>query len=275
MKNIILVILWCLCASTLWAQGRLIGRVVGENNEPIAGATVSISGQTAMVAISNAQGYYVLLDVPPGVYEVKATKRGQPVWRGTVTIATGITQRIDMKLGGKSENLAAKIVPDAKKLKVEKAKKETEAKKEEEAEEEKKSEQEAVPVVVATAQDIAQEKELQKAIEESEQLNLLDAGQTNLPESDVEIVGGIEAIQSKIEYPMALKRARIEGTVVARVFVDEQGNPLRISIVQPANKFLNEEVIRVLTEETKFIPAKVGNTPVRGAITIPVKFKIQ
>ncbi len=276
MKKIILAILWCLCASSLWAQGRLIGRVVGENNEPIPGATVSISGQTAMVAISNAQGYYVLLDVPQGTYEVKATKRGQPVWRGSITVASGVTQRIDMKLGGKSENLAAKSAADAKRPKIEKPKKETETKKEEE-EEEKSEPAPTAPVAVATtnAQDIAKEKELQKAIEESEKLNQLDAAQSDLPETDVEIVGGIEAIQSKIEYPMALKRAKIEGTVVARVFVDEQGNPLRISLVQPANKFLNEEVIRVLTEETKFIPAKVGNAPVRGAITIPVKFKIQ
>jgi TonB family protein len=273
MKKIILAILWGLCASSLLAQGRLIGRVVGENNEPIAGATVSISGQTAMVAISNAQGYYVLLDVPQGQYELKATKRGQPVWRGSVTITGGVTQRIDMKLGGKSENLAAKAAADAKRAKIEKPKKETETKKEVE-EEEKRPEQEVTPVVTTT-QDLAKEKELQKAIEESEQLSQLDAAQTNLPETDVEIVGGIEAIQSKIEYPMALKRARIEGTVVARVFVDEQGNPLRISLVQPANKFLNEEVIRVLTEETKFKPAKIGDSPVRGAITIPVKFKIQ
>jgi len=273
MKKIILAILWGLCASSLLAQGRLIGRVVGENNEPIAGATVSISGQTAMVAISNAQGYYVLLDVPQGQYELKATKRGQPVWRGSVTVASGVTQRIDIKLGDKSENLAAKAAADAKRAKIEKPKKETETKKEVE-EEEKRPEQEVTPVVTTT-QDLAKEKELQKAIEESEQLSQLDAAQTNLPETDVEIVGGIEAIQSKIEYPMALKRARIEGTVVARVFVDEQGNPLRISLVQPANKFLNEEVIRVLTEETKFKPAKIGDSPVRGAITIPVKFKIQ
>jgi len=276
MKKIILAILWGLCASSLLAQGRLIGRVVGENNEPIAGATVSVSGQTAMVAISNAQGYYVILDVPQGVYELKATKRGQPVWRGSVTVASGVTQRIDMKLGGKSKNLAAaKLTVDAKKVKAEKSKKEEE-KKEEEGEE-KSEPAPPAPVAVATtnAQEIAKEKELQKAIEESEKLNQLDASQSDLPETDVEIVGGIEAIQSKIEYPMALKRAKIEGTVVARVFVDEQGNPLRISLVQPANKFLNEEVIRVLTEETKFKPAKVGNAPVRGAITIPVKFKIQ
>jgi len=272
MKQIILAILWGVCASSLWAQGRLIGRVVGENNEPIPGATVSISGQTAMVAISNAQGYYVLLDVPQGQYEVKATKRGQPVWRGSVTVASGVTQRIDMKLGDKSGNLAmAKAAADAKKLKVEKPKKEEEKKEEEKSE----PAPAPAPAVATNAQEIAKEKELQKAIEESEKLNQLDAAQGDLPETDVEIVGGIEAIQSKIEYPVSLQRAKIEGTVVARVFVDEQGNPLRISLVQPANKFLNEEVIRVLTEETKFKPAKVGNSPVRGAITIPVKFKIQ
>lgn len=273
MKKIILAVLCCLSASALCAQGRLIGRVVGEGNVPIAGATVSVSGQTAIVAISNVQGYYVLLDVPQGVYEVKATKRGQPVWRGSVTVTSGITQRIDIKLGDKSGNLAAaKPTAETKKLKVDKPKREV---KKEEVEEEEKSEEVVVPAVVATTQDLAKEKELQKAIEESETLNQLDAAQADLPETDVEIVGGIEAIQSKIEYPMSLKRAKIEGAVVARVFVDEQGNPLRISLIQPANKFLNEEVIRVLTEETKFKPAKVGNTPVRGAITIPVKFKIQ
>ncbi len=274
MKKIIFAFLCCLCASSLWAQGRLIGRVLNENNEPVPGATVSISGQTAMVAISNAQGYYVLLDVPQGPYEIKASKRGLPVWRGTITIAGGVTHRIDMKLGAKSENLAAKSAVETRKAKAEPLKKET--KKEEQlVEEQEEAPKTVTPTVITDTQEIAKEKELQKAIEESEALNQLDAGQGDLPETDVEIVGGIEAIQSKIEYPMSLKRAKIEGTVVARVFVDEQGNPIRISLVQSANKFLNEEVIRVLTEETKFIPAKVGNSPVRGAITIPVKFKIQ
>ncbi len=274
MKKIILAVLCCLVASSTWAQGRLIGRVLDENGQPVAGATVSISGQTAMVAISNAQGYYVLLDVPQGSYEIKATKRGKPVWRGSVMIAGGITQRIDMKLGDKAESLAAaKSTADVKKLKEPKK----EAKKEEKVEQEEEEEKPPTvePTTVASVQDIAKEKELQKAIQESESLSQLDAAQADLPETDVEIVGGIEAIQAKIEYPMALKRAKIEGTVVARVFVDEQGNPLRISLIQPANKFLNEEVIRVLTEEAKFKPAMVGNSPVRGAITIPVKFKIQ
>ncbi|MFQ3597377.1 MAG: TonB family protein [Chloroherpetonaceae bacterium] len=272
MKKIVLAVLCCVCASSLWAQGRLIGRVIGDDNVPVPGATVSVSGQTAMVAISNAQGYYVLLDVPQGQYEVKATKRGQPVWRGSVTITSGVTQRIDMRLGDKSDNLAAKSAIETRKAKAEPTKKAT--KKEEESLEEEKPAVVA-PTVIANTQEIAKEKELQKAIEESEKLNQLDASQSELPETDVEIVGGIEAIQSKIEYPMALKRAKIEGTVVARVFIDEQGNPLRISLIQSANKFLNEEVIRVLTEETKFKPAKVGTAPVRGAITIPVKFKIQ
>lgn len=273
MKKIILAFLCCACASSVWAQGRLIGRVVDENNVPIAGATVSVSGQTAMVAISNAQGYYVLLDVPPGNYEVKATKRGQPVWRSSVTITNGVTQRIDMKLGSKSENLAAaKPTVESKKPKVEKPKKEE---KKEELEEEEKPTGVVTPTIVSSIQDLEKEKELQQAIAESETLSQLDAAQSELPETDVEIVGGIEAIQSKIEYPLALQRAKIEGLVVARVFVDEQGNPLRISLIQPANKFLNEEVIRVLTEETKFKPAKIGDSPVRGAITIPVKFKLQ
>ncbi len=271
MKKIIFGLLFCVCASSLWAQGRLIGRVVGEGNVPIPGATVSVSGQTAMVAISNAQGYYVLLDVPQGQYEVKATKRGHPVWRGSITITSGVTHRIDMKLGDKSGNLAAaKPTPEEKKARVEKTKKEKI-----EVEEKEEPAEVVAPAVIANTQDLAKEKDLQKAIEESESLNQLDAAQADLPETDVEIVGGIEAIQAKIEYPMSLQRAKIEGTVVARVFVDEQGNPLRITLVQPANKFLNEEVIRVLTEETKFKPAKVGDSPVRGAITIPVKFKIQ
>lgn len=270
MKNILLAVLFCLSGATVLAQGRLIGRVLAEDGTPVAGATVSVSGQTAMVAISNAQGYYVLLDVPQGNYEIKATKRGQPVWRGSITIASGVTQRVDVRLGGKSEALAsAKAANIPKKPKEEKAKPEA-------AKEEEETPPPAVaPVAVTNPQDLAKEKELQKAIEESEKLSQLDSQQGDLPETDVEIVGGIEAIQAKIEYPMALKRAKIEGTVVARVFVDEEGNPLRISLVQPANKFLNEEVIRVLTEETKFKPAKIGNSPVRGAITIPVRFKIQ
>ncbi|RFM25450.1 MAG: energy transducer TonB [Candidatus Thermochlorobacter aerophilum] len=94
-------------------------------------------------------------------------------------------------------------------------------------------------------------------------------------EKDVQIQGGIESIIKKIVYPETAIHMKIEGKVVARVFVDAKGNVLKIDILKPAHELLNEEAVRVLTEDAVYIPAQANGKPVAGAITVPLNFKIQ
>lgn len=52
--------------------GTVAGTVYGADSTPLAGATVSVTG-TTYGAITNAQGYYAIADVPPGDHTVTVT----------------------------------------------------------------------------------------------------------------------------------------------------------------------------------------------------------
>jgi TonB family protein len=255
---------------TLCAQGRVMGRILSSDGNPVAGATVMVLGQTTAVTVTNAQGYYVMLDVPAGSYELKATKRGQPAWKGALSVSSSTTQRMDIKLGIDQAEVREVKLAIADKPKKDRAIAErtgTSAKKT----------PTAIPVAAPTQKttDSAQsDADLEKAVTESESLVELDEV-SNLPEKDVDIVGGIAAVQKKVVYPESARRAKIGGQVVARVYVGSDGNVMQIKVIQSSNPILSEEVVRVLTEETKFVAAQVGDKKVNGAITIPVKFQME
>ena len=63
--------------------GKISGRVVdAKTKEPLPGVNVQIEN-TTMGAATNDQGYYVILNVPPGTYSVKATMIGYNTLRQT------------------------------------------------------------------------------------------------------------------------------------------------------------------------------------------------
>lgn len=67
---------------------------------------------------------------------------------------------------------------------------------------------------------------------------------------------------------------KIEGKVVVRVFVGRDGSPLRMEIMKSAHELLDEEALRVLSENAKFTPAVVNGQNAIGVITVPITFKI-
>lgn len=77
MKNVILLL--CLIGiSNLFAQtvGKISGTITDPNTgEPVIGANVIIEG-TGQGAAANVEGYYVILNVPPGTYRIKASSIG-------------------------------------------------------------------------------------------------------------------------------------------------------------------------------------------------------
>lgn len=80
-NKISILFLLCLCAATLAGQttqgmisGRLLNSVTGR---PVANATVSYSGTTASTgaSVSDSDGYYYILLLSPGTYQVRATAK--------------------------------------------------------------------------------------------------------------------------------------------------------------------------------------------------------
>jgi len=276
--SFVLIVLSLLLCHKGFSQGRLLGRVVDGNGAPLPAATIYLSnGISTQAALSNSDGYYIFLSVPEGQYSLKAFKRGLPkVEPIPVTIAANTTTRKDFILGatGGSVTLLASSKPKEKPAEKPAAERPVAAvvkPKEEKAAEKPVAEakpSEPEPTTVAVDED----DEIKRITAEAEAL----ASQLNAAvEKDVQIQGGIESIIKKIVYPETAIHMKIEGKVVARVFVDAKGNVLKIDILKPAHELLNEEAVRVLTEDAVYIPAQANGKPVAGAITVPLNFKIQ
>lgn len=105
------------CASPALAQsvsGKLTGKVIdAETREPLIRASVRIEG-TKIGAVTDLEGNYTILNVPVGVYRVKATYIGYTdvVVEG-VKITANLTTRVDFALGTKAkETQTVEVVAD-------------------------------------------------------------------------------------------------------------------------------------------------------------------
>ncbi|NTW49763.1 MAG: TonB family protein, partial [Chlorobiales bacterium] len=262
----------------------------------VPGANVYISGPVTMANISNARGYYVFISVPQGSYTIKATKRGLPEWKHSFVITSDRVQRQDVRLAPAGSNEKAVVVAKRKTLEPivqpENRKKETltetrQMSKPKGALAERKDTQDGISTEEAEPDTTVDEEVLQLASEsiadESEQVAIAEAlkeaeeafaAMAVMPETQAEIEGGISSIYDKIVYPEAARRLRIEGKVVAKVYLDSHGRPGQIDFIKPAHDVLNEEVFRVLSEVAQYKPAKVGAKSVASIIVVPVKFSL-
>jgi iron complex outermembrane recepter protein len=94
-------------ASPLRAQelGTVNGRVVGEGGEPLAGATVSVTGQQ-IGAVARGDGSYRFM-VRPGRYEIRARLIGYAPARDSIVVTAGGTTSQDFELRRAATNLEA------------------------------------------------------------------------------------------------------------------------------------------------------------------------
>ncbi|HUI29143.1 MAG TPA: TonB-dependent receptor [Candidatus Acidoferrales bacterium] len=79
--------------------GKIAGRVVdGSSKEPLVGATVMVVG-TSFGAATDLDGRYVILNVQPGVYTVRASAVGyQPVESKNNNVSIDLTTEVDFEL---------------------------------------------------------------------------------------------------------------------------------------------------------------------------------
>lgn len=76
------------------------------------------------------------------------------------------------------------------------------------------------------------------------------------------------------EYPDLARQAGIEGTVVAKVYIDEKGNVIRVEIVQSPAEIFNEPVKQALFK-SQFYPAKQRDIAVKSRIIVPFDFYLR
>lgn len=91
-------------------RGTIAGQVVDETeNTPLAGVEVMIL-RTALSTVTNAQGRYVLSNVPVGTADVRASTLGFGAASQTVTVSAGDTATADFTLAPSALQLAEIVV---------------------------------------------------------------------------------------------------------------------------------------------------------------------
>ncbi len=103
---------------------------------------------------------------------------------------------------------------------------------------------------------------------------MIDAnGVYNFSEEPPVLIGGIQALQSRIRYPAFAREAGVEGRVTVRMIVDEAGNMQKPEIMNGLGYGLDPEVLRVL-RGARFEPGRVGGKPVKVWHTLFFDFKL-
>ncbi len=301
MRNIFTLAFGMLVAASLAsAQGRLLGRVTDADGAPLVAAVVSLNGSKTGAVVTNGQGYYTFLGLPEGAYTVRVSKRGLNTRESGVTLAANSTVMLNVKLVSESapalaENVAVKDEVKEPTPRVERRRerlaerpkptpKITVAEKEPERKDaEKPSLVDApatapipatdsladAPKAIALVGKI-EDAGLQKAIADAEATEKISR---KVVEKSASVVGGVESIYKNLQYPPSARNTAREVNVVAKIFVDENGKVIKVDMIKTAAPAFNEEVYRVLTEDTQFTPAEVDSKPTAGVITVVVNFK--
>lgn len=87
-------------------------------------------------------------------------------------------------------------------------------------------------------------------------------------------VGGLSAIQKRVIYPELAVKAEIEGQVVIRAGIDENGNVFRTDVLKSLGGGCTEAAITAI-RNTKFRPGFQREKPVKVQIAVPVMFKLK
>ncbi|MCX6149656.1 MAG: TonB family protein [Ignavibacteriales bacterium] len=85
--------------------------------------------------------------------------------------------------------------------------------------------------------------------------------------------GGPSEIFSKAVYPEYAKENKIEGIVIIRTFIDENGTPVKTEVVKGIGYGCDEAAMDAI-KLTKFSSPKINGKPVKFQLLIPVKFRI-
>ncbi|UCE20255.1 MAG: TonB-dependent receptor [Gemmatimonadota bacterium] len=96
--TVLLVLSWA--GVSLWGTtGKIAGRIVDtESGEPLPFANVIVEG-TSMGAASDFDGYYVMLNIPPGAYTLRASMIGYQSMRiENINVSLDLTTTVDFQL---------------------------------------------------------------------------------------------------------------------------------------------------------------------------------
>ena len=82
-------------------------------------------------------------------------------------------------------------------------------------------------------------------------------------------------IAKNVHYLDMAREAAIQGQVIARFLIDEKGKIRDIEIIRGIGGGCDQEVIRIIKNMPKWVPAYYNHRPVRSIYDLPVIFKLE
>ncbi len=76
--------------------GSVLGRVTDASGQPVAGVQISLAGEGSVT--TDKSGSYILDGIDPGLYEMKAAKKGYQDQSISVTVTQDVPQEVDLTL---------------------------------------------------------------------------------------------------------------------------------------------------------------------------------
>ena len=88
-----------------------------------------------------------------------------------------------------------------------------------------------------------------------------------------ELIGGLQAIMARLQYPEIAKRAGVQGRVYVLAFVNEKGEVVRAEVQRGIGAGCDEEAVKAVLS-AKFKPGMQRGKPVKVRISIPIRFEL-
>ena len=107
----------------------------------------------------------------------------------------------------------------------------------------------------------------------SQQAVIDDEGIYLMCEKMPELVGGMDALQKKIRYPLQAKSLGVQGVVYVQSIINEEGKIIEPKVVKKLGAGCDEEAVRVL-KKSKFKPGYDKGKPVKVRFTLPIFFRL-
>lgn len=87
------------------------------------------------------------------------------------------------------------------------------------------------------------------------------------------LLGGLDELQRRIQYPEIAKRAGVEGRVFLQFVVDQEGNVVDPQVIRGIGAGCDEEALRAL-QTMKFVPGVQSGERVNVKMSLPVTFRL-
>jgi len=104
---------------------------------------------------------------------------------------------------------------------------------------------------------------------------LRDETETTAPEFPGGAIPLKEYIDKNLVYPKRAKQKRIEGKVYVQFIVEADGNLSSIRISKGLCKECDEEVMRLMKNSPRWIPATENKVPIENWMILPVEFTLK